>query len=130
MRKAQKKTAFMVFLVITLLPSLIVPLLPRDFSTWWWNIIVIIAFLSGILFCAFFDSAVLGNQTNPAKFKFFNKKIEIDFLAPIILTPVFFIFLIETKNVLSSANFIAMLMLLIITFKMFKIRILDLEDKD
>jgi hypothetical protein len=126
MRKVKKtKTVLKILLMIALLPSIMVFILPKDFSTWWWNIIVVITFLSGLLFCAFVDSNWIKNQIYISKFKLFKKKIEIYNLGSLIFAPIPILFLFESKHLLSNANTLILLTLLIIMFKIFKIRILD-----
>jgi hypothetical protein len=115
---------FKILLILAYVPVVFVFLLPRSYNSLWWNIFVIISFVSCVLFCAFGNAYLLKAQKHfTSKVKLFNRIIIFYLLGAFLITPVFMLFLIETKNVLSNANTIAIITAIIISFKIFRIDI-------
>jgi len=118
--------------VFSLIPFVMIFILPRDFNAWWWNLFVLIAFLSGFLFCAFVNDNYWSEKQKyfRHRIKFFGKEFILYNLSAIIIAPVPVLFLIEYTSVLSTANIIAVIIALIVLFKIFKIEIADISAKD
>ncbi len=114
-------TVFIYFMIYT--PSVIAILIPYEFVSLWWNIIVILSFMLGVLFCAFkkqlLNENMLGARHNMKIFKinFLFYNITLFFISIFIFIPL----LLLERNQLSLANSLALLTAIIVSFKLFRI---------
>lgn len=131
-KKYKKDNFFMILQILSSYPTVAVILLPRDFNPVWWNILVIISFISCVVFCAFGNSFILRAQKKSinAKLKFFNKTILFYNLAALLGPSIPIALLITEKNALSTANTIALLTTTILLFRIFRIEIVENPVKD
>lgn len=131
-KKYKKDNFFMIIQILCVYPIVAVFFLPRDFNPVWWNILVVISFISCVVFCAFGNSFILKAQKKSftPKLNLFNKTILFYNLPILILASILILLLIEEKSVLSAANTLALLSGMIWCFRIFRIDILKNSVKD
>lgn len=109
------------FMIYT--PSIIVILIPYEFASLWWSIIVILSFMLGVVFCALkkqlLNKKMLDSRHNLKIFKinFIFYNITSFFISVFIFIPL----LLLERNQLSLANSLALLTAIIVSFKLFRI---------
>ncbi|MFW5872851.1 MAG: hypothetical protein ACOCVN_02580 [bacterium] len=112
---------FIYFMIYT--PSIIVILIPYEFASLWWSIIVILSFILGVVFCALkkqlLNKKMLDSRHNLKIFKinFIFYNITLFFISVFIFIPL----LLLESNQLSFANSLALLTAIIVSFKLFRI---------
>lgn len=128
MDKEIRENRFFKFLsVLCGFPAVAVMFLPRDFNPVWWGILVVISFVCCVSFCAFGNSFILRTQKKPftQKLNLFNKTILFYNLGALFGSAIPIVLLITEKNDLSIANTLALLSIIIIFFRIFRIEIIE-----
>lgn len=125
MVKILKSDQFVLILfVLAMLPSTMV-FFQRDSVANWWLMLTSTAFLSGILFCAFYNQFLEhGRTTFKTRFNLLNRSIEFhDWLPTFLSVAVLFPMLILERKELETGAVFALLAAVIVSLKVFKITI-------
>jgi len=118
----KSKVSSEVLFVFAMLPSFIVVFNRYSTNTWWF-VLALVGLMSGILFCAFYESAANGNASLiSSKMKLFNRVVMFHDWAPALLYLLYFgELLISDRNDLPDATIVTIMTGIMVTMKRFKV---------